>query len=67
MILTQRVRNAVGYVSMALGIVLLLAAAHVANEGDLSPSLRGPLSALSAAGGAVLTFGVARRLLTVET
>jgi hypothetical protein len=57
-------RIGLGIGSMALGLVLFVSAAHFTAAEGLDSTARGALAAAAAIGGGVMTFGVARKLLT---
>lgn len=57
-------RTARGYTSMALGLGLLVGGAYVAGDPVFETPANVAVAAASAVSGSVLTFVVARRLLT---
>jgi len=63
----KRSRTARGYTSMAVGIGLLVGAAFASGEPSLEAPTKVAVATASAVSGSVLTFVVARRLLTTTT
>ena len=56
-------RTLVGYLSMFIGLALIVFAAYSSSETTGTSALRGATAAASAVGGSVLTFVVSRRML----
>lgn len=66
MMVNKKNRTAVGFVSMALGLILMAGGAFLGGEEYLTGLVKGAAVTASVGSGTVLAFGVGRRLLSSD-